>query len=500
MGQKVMIMIVALLVITGTIMMVLHNKQMRTTERLAENTYTLQAKHLANSFVKVGLRELMEVLGDNDREVDMEVTRHNLLDIQNSVTSFIIGYGIFDHPDYTDYPIHVPPGDHLIATRSIITTPQGIEYVARTHLLYRHGSSSQILLPPYIPGVPVDPEWNLTPGDAAALHLTFPTGCYMIQGTSTGISFYTQNNSNGNNAGGANHQPVAANFLELINYYLYLPNANILPDGNGRKYIRMHGTFNYPLTIVVYGDLWIDSSIMTNDDVNIYVDGRVYISGTGASFDGNAALALQANIYVAGNDYNNVSGADIVNNGWASNQWRFDGGAKNINSRGSTPNLTNLSNGDAIFGSRPGYHTGGIFYQNPLDYPPPIDPGNCSGCWSEIDYSQSPPRAIHNDLLCKCTDPCGDNIVEPACKPPTWTRPCTCTDPVTTCGGARDCDADGICECTGGCLDCPGSSCGITGDCQCPIGTDNCKCEGVVIGTDEARQLRSWRELPIQKK
>ena len=251
MGKQALIIVFLFIAIVGGIFVALSQKQTKAIDVIVEQSYSKQARHIANTFAHTGLSELRENLTLKNN-IMPSYDQQNVLDIVGSKVSLKI-----ETDSYENIPL--APNDYAIISIGKVTSPEGITYTARTSIVYSHAEG----MPDF---------YDL--GNSQYIHLS---GNEIKFYSAPGKSF---NANNWNNPHLDATVPISAfdSFSRVI-----------VSDRN----IRIKGTLNAPVTIVSGGEIWIDDDIISTHPVHLKATKNIVI----AKPESKKELLVQADLF-----------------------------------------------------------------------------------------------------------------------------------------------------------------------------------------------------------
>ena len=319
MGKIAIIMIFMVLIIIGSVMMILHQKQYSAVETLSELTFNKQVRHLANMYANSTLNELKELVVANNGLTNISSvleTFNNKPPIEN--TEFPDAT-IQTHISQENYQgVNLEDGQFVVIATATITGDEGKTYKTETHIVFKFGESNPTPNPP-----------TSSEDGAPTSRLNF-----LLKTDSIFIGFANANNDNGNMFQGGNQEQnkwdvIEYNRLKEAGYsYVLLPNEPN-PGGIALKVANNHSSVNnpdipnYPLNIYMPArtsnstvkTVRIDSSLFAKEkkreNLNLYIDGNVEWGPDGNGIT-TTTKQIYANIYHTGTIFASISGATKV--------------------------------------------------------------------------------------------------------------------------------------------------------------------------------------------
>jgi hypothetical protein len=334
MGRAAIILVFCLLIIVGTISVFLFQKQVEAVDRVATLTSEKQSRNLANSFARIGLRELRDTL---NRELagspigSMTDEEFNALNaryvnfagaetIPNSQVTVEIIRGEFERRNPTTglmETVALDTNEFFVVSTARVRTANETTYIARANVFFVWGAPSIEEDEPYIPPPP-------PPVLASSDWLTFA-----LRTNSVLASFPNAGNDTHNTfqffPGQQNHwDTVTSETLAQFNY-VYRLRSDVPRQGAVTEPIRIVNYQTganatpeiptYKLTIISLGypdgspkNVRLDASLFSGystprnpDDLRLFIHGDVIIdAGSGGQRPDLAQRRIHANIYLTG--------------------------------------------------------------------------------------------------------------------------------------------------------------------------------------------------------
>jgi hypothetical protein len=158
MGKYLLVLVVLVLLILGTVLASLSNKQNRAVEKLSDRKYENQARQISNSYAQKGISELVQyintelepnissLLAPLKHHINLDLSIHNgedIFNIDNSLVNLYFIKDLSDIPttsytlnDYLSLPNELAPHEYLICSVAQIITPQGNKFSTVTNVVY----------------------------------------------------------------------------------------------------------------------------------------------------------------------------------------------------------------------------------------------------------------------------------------------------------------------------------------------------------------------------
>jgi len=303
MGSKTILLILAFLIIFGSIIIFLSEKQAKAIDDLGEATYEKQVKELVNSFANDGMKELKDRLNagnfimpniSNMRDV------HNMKDSRIDRTVYNSSIPYVDTAGITRALI---PNQYYIVTTAHYTAPNDITYRGENHIMYIHDDPGNYHFPNPVRPIPdarnsvgrypVIPLENYVGLDSHNLIFwangftyflhdidvsadPLPTDAFAVNNWLYDYSPYQQF---------PYEHYITGDVFDSYSNVLYIPQTNYGPlrIGNG-VFTSTSGVANmmsnYHGLIFVEGDIRIDGPLMANQDITIICTGNITTNGS----------------------------------------------------------------------------------------------------------------------------------------------------------------------------------------------------------------------------
>jgi len=287
MGYRLLFMILAFIIIIGSITAYLGNKHLTTIDELSSSKLKKEAQQLANSYVLDTLRDLKRFLANEPGAVKPDTLYVNQGGYKISLKvhdSYPVGDNKLDSDQY------------YIMCRVVATADDSTKYRFGTNALYQHEIPSSNIPTHWIPSLS-DPLDNN--GFPLSLGLQYSLlSFWQQQSGSVSDDYFT-------------HYPPQGNALKLQgsrydSYFdgvIYIT-SDLVPEGFVR--IANQATppsgssplpLSYDITVIVEGDIRIDGAILVNPPYKINlvsVGGTIYTAS-----NANPSRDIQADLYKA---------------------------------------------------------------------------------------------------------------------------------------------------------------------------------------------------------
>ena len=315
MGRTAIMMVFVLLIVVGTISIAMHRKQHDAVESLVELTYSKQARHLTNSYVRHALYDLRNIINNNGGITDvarlgLAISQYNnrtpITDIQNFPNS-TVGLGIVCD---TYDGVVLAPNEFVVYAISTVNADDGNVYSTRTNIMFEYldnATSPSLIDPVEITTVPTN-RVNVffrTNEILSSGHLpsSVNNNYFHTEGhlTSAATTDVVPNIGRRLAPMDPLHKDVfISRYRNTIRFSGSLPTNTVLIcnyQTRGQNSPNRE-TATYPIKIIVLdNDVLLEASLISSEYIDIYVRGDVRLgqeSSQGPSF---ASRQIHANIY-----------------------------------------------------------------------------------------------------------------------------------------------------------------------------------------------------------
>jgi hypothetical protein len=280
------------MIIVGVVVVSLNHKQHKAVEELVDNTYAKHARHLANSYAKAAVNEIIAMKADETGDILEDTVLYDLANVQNIANSEVRVTVSRDTLKGEDIELD----DYAITSVSEVLAPDGTRFIARTNILFKHGSE---YTPPVIRPPPIEIETgiNLPSGQNLVFRL-LPNGAYIdvLDNNSDHNSFH-----NGVNPTIPN---VTMTQLEDAGFSIRIRGPI---NGLGVR-IALNNTnasipINYSLYLYVEGNVTIEGHLVTTPahKIRIFAEGNIYWGNRHNSGSVPNPYIIDADLFARGN-------------------------------------------------------------------------------------------------------------------------------------------------------------------------------------------------------
>jgi hypothetical protein len=339
MGKQVIILILAMVIIFGTVIVVMGSKQKDAVQRVSDLTLDKQARLLANNYAKQAVVEL-----------EKNLTNYSRADLFDYIQNNQSGYLIENLTGFTNASVTltvdslafegvvIPPNNYIVtATSRILSEDERTTYIAQTHIRFKHGFTPPTLPPPDT----IDTGGIISGGGGNNLWVATDANGYMV--------IYTPNNNSHHNMSQGAAPPLA----NPNNSFPQNKPALLFTGGYraGTFRIRFFNPITYDLNIIALGTIRIDGHIRANPGVTVRIYALEEILWGTRHQQSDTNWQIDAYLYtgmtaIHDRDYRPLSAIDIQNGGTAMNlstiQWRRGGIGTQLNQHYSYQDFLNL--------------------------------------------------------------------------------------------------------------------------------------------------------------
>jgi len=286
MGYRTIFLILAFLIIFGSIIIVLVDKQINAIEGLSASKLKKEAQQIANSYVLDATRELKQRLSSGQGIMPPLATTQGI---------YSIDLQVYD----TTYDTQTLPDNYYyIVCRVEVTDEDGTTYRFGTNAMYEYDSGG-VATSPWIPAV-----MGLNSSYPLSLALQADGFSFWQQAQgSTQQGFFQYYTPSGPSAGLEKLSQQISGIPNFSNV-IYIPSSLVSPLGYLRIANHTNGTggtnpitLDYDITIIVEGNIRIDGALLVNPPhkINLVAIGSTIYTNAGGN--NNPGGDIRADLY-----------------------------------------------------------------------------------------------------------------------------------------------------------------------------------------------------------